>query len=72
MLLIHAEDDTVTPFAQSAKMYQSLTGRPVQLLKLAGDDHYLSTAAGRNAVLTELEAFLARTFEGAHQNRALQ
>jgi dipeptidyl aminopeptidase/acylaminoacyl peptidase len=61
VLLIHAEQDTVTPLAQSEQLSRSMAGRPVRLLALANDDHYLSNASSRLTLLNELETFLART-----------
>ncbi|HEY5755828.1 MAG TPA: prolyl oligopeptidase family serine peptidase [Steroidobacter sp.] len=61
VLLIHAEKDTATPLAQSEQFSRSLAGRPVQLVKLPDDDHHLSNASSRLALLKELETFLGRT-----------
>lgn len=65
VLLVHAEADTVTPPAQAEQLYRSMAGRPVQLVKLPHEDHYLSNAASRLALLKELETFLARTLAPA-------
>ena len=63
VLLIHAVDDTVVPIAQSKKMERALAalGRPVKLVELKGEDHWLSRSETRIRVLAELESFL-----GAH------
>jgi dipeptidyl aminopeptidase/acylaminoacyl peptidase len=61
VLLIHADEDTVTPLAQSEQLSRSMAGRPVRLLALANDDHYLSNASTRLALLNELGTFLTRT-----------
>lgn len=62
VLLIHGRDDTTVPFAHSETMRAALVaaGKPVDLVELAGEDHYLSKAATRIQMLTALDAFLAR------------
>lgn len=62
LLLIHGEQDTVVPYEQSQKMQQAMarSGKPVELITLAGDDHHLSTYATRLQVLRAMEAFLAK------------
>ena len=61
ILLVHASDDTVVPFAQSEGMASALAraGRPTSVVALPGEDHWLSKAATRTRVLKELERFLA-------------
>jgi dipeptidyl aminopeptidase/acylaminoacyl peptidase len=61
ILLIHGTDDTVVPLDQSRRMLDRLrdAGNDVCLVQLRGDDHWLSDAATRIQMLTELEAFLA-------------
>jgi dipeptidyl aminopeptidase/acylaminoacyl peptidase len=61
VLLLHGEDDTVVPIAQSERMARALSdaGKAVRFERLAGEDHWLSESATRIKVLTELERFLA-------------
>lgn len=61
VLLLHGSDDTVVPIAQSELMAKRLTeaGKPHKLLRLQGEDHWLTRGATRTAVLSELEKFLA-------------
>ncbi len=58
--LIHGKDDTVVRFDQSATMEKALraAGKPVELVTLAGEDHWLSRAPTRVAMLTAMLAFL--------------
>jgi dipeptidyl aminopeptidase/acylaminoacyl peptidase len=62
VLLIHGKDDTVVPFEQSEFMHDALkdAGKSVQLIKLDGEDHWLSTEKTRTDMLKALEAFLAK------------
>jgi dienelactone hydrolase len=62
ILLIHARQDTTVYYEQSEKMQAALTaaGKPSQLVTLEGDDHYLSDAASRIAMLKAVDAFLAK------------
>jgi dipeptidyl aminopeptidase/acylaminoacyl peptidase len=61
VLLLHGADDTVVPVSQSEKMARALeAGRqPHEFVRLAGEDHWLSSSETRVRVLTEIEAFLA-------------
>lgn len=61
ILLLHGVDDTVVPLSQSELMDRVLTdaGKPHRLVKLAGEDHWLSRGETRVRVLKEMEAFLA-------------
>lgn len=61
VLLFHGTDDTVVPFEQSEIMQRALSraGKDVELVRLQGDDHWLSTGPTRIQMLTELERFLA-------------
>lgn len=58
VLLIHGVDDTVVPFSQSSDMLGALkrAGKAVELIKLAGEDHWLSKSETR---LTTLKAAVA-------------
>ena len=60
ILLVHGRDDTVVPFSQSANMAAALqrAGRPVQLVDLRSEDHWLSRGATRLLMLTEVVRFL--------------
>ena len=60
ILLIHGIDDTVVPIAQSESMARALhaAGKKATLLKLSGEDHWLSRSDTRVRVLKELDAFL--------------
>jgi len=62
VLLLHGVDDTVVPIQQSKIMERELiaAGKPVTLVTLAGEDHWLSRSATRTRVLQELEKFLAQ------------
>jgi dienelactone hydrolase len=61
ILLIHSEDDTVVPMSQSEKIARGLSelGKPVTLVKLKGEDHWLSRGETRLQMLKEIEKFLA-------------
>lgn len=60
MLLIHGRDDTVVPIEQSRVMAQALrrAGKPVELVELDGEDHWLSRATTRQRMLSETLRFL--------------
>jgi dipeptidyl aminopeptidase/acylaminoacyl peptidase len=60
VLLIHGEDDTVVPISQSERMERALkrAGKPVELVRLKGEDHWMSVAETRLQMLTALDAFL--------------
>ncbi len=64
VLLIHGQDDTVVPFAQSKAMAAALAKahHPAQLVVLPGEDHWLSRSttriAMRRATVNFLEANL--------------
>lgn len=61
ILLLHASDDTVVPFAQSASMAHALASahKAATLVALPGEDHWLSRSETRTRMLQELEKFLA-------------
>jgi dipeptidyl aminopeptidase/acylaminoacyl peptidase len=63
VLLIHGVDDTVVPYAHSSKMEAALkkAGKPVRLVKLKGEDHWLSVSDTRLQTLIELDKFVAET-----------
>jgi cephalosporin-C deacetylase-like acetyl esterase len=60
VLLIHGRDDTVVPYEQSDVMYRALkkAGKPVELVTLKHEDHWLSTGATRLQMLQAMVAFL--------------
>uniref|UniRef100_UPI0026EC5CED alpha/beta hydrolase family protein n=1 Tax=Phenylobacterium aquaticum TaxID=1763816 RepID=UPI0026EC5CED len=62
ILLIHGKDDTVVPLAQSLAMERALraAGKDVQMITLAGEDHWLSRGETRQQMLTSLVAFLEK------------
>lgn len=63
VLLIHGVDDTVVPFAHSTKMEAALkkAGKSVRLVKLKGEDHWLSVSDSRLQTLIELDRFVTET-----------
>lgn len=62
VLLIHAVQDTTVFYEQAEHMQAALSaaGKPVELVTLEGDDHYLSDASSRIAMLRAIDAFLAK------------
>jgi dipeptidyl aminopeptidase/acylaminoacyl peptidase len=62
VLLIHGRDDTVVPIGQSRKMADALraAGKPVELVELAGEDHWLSNGATRLQMLQATVDFLEK------------
>lgn len=60
LLLIHGRDDTVVPIEQSRMMANALrdAGKPVELIELTGEDHWLSRAETRQRMLAETVRFL--------------
>ncbi len=61
ILLVHGINDTTVPVEQSDAMARALqaAGKPVQYVKLDGDDHGILRTASRTRMLVELEKFLA-------------
>ncbi len=61
-LLIVSADDTTVPPQQTQIMAHALdvAGRPTEVVKLPGDDHYLSSSAGRTQMLEAIDLFLAK------------
>ncbi len=62
ILLIHGRDDTVVPFDQSSRMLRALqaAGKPVRLVELREEDHWLSRAPTRQQMLEEAVAFVTQ------------
>jgi dipeptidyl aminopeptidase/acylaminoacyl peptidase len=60
ILLLHGRDDTVVPFTQSRRLADALrrAGKPVEMIELSGEDHWLSRAETRTRMLTETVRFL--------------
>jgi dipeptidyl aminopeptidase/acylaminoacyl peptidase len=62
LLLIHGKDDTVVPYVQSTIMADAMkkAGKPVELVTLTGEDHWLSRGATRLQMLTSVVDFLEK------------
>ena len=62
ILLIHGLDDTVVPIDQSRRMEAALrkAGKPVEMVTLKGEDHWLSTSETRLQMLEAQVAFMDR------------
>lgn len=62
ILLIHGKDDTVVPYRQSTAMQNALrdAGKPVELVTLREEDHWLSRSATRLQMLEASVGFVAR------------
>jgi dipeptidyl aminopeptidase/acylaminoacyl peptidase len=62
VLLVHGENDTVVPIEQSQLMERALrqAGKPVELVTMPGEDHWLSVAATRQAMLDKVVAFVEK------------
>jgi dipeptidyl aminopeptidase/acylaminoacyl peptidase len=60
ILLIHGEDDTVVPYEQSQAMLSALkrAGKPVTLVTLKHEDHWLSRSETRLQMLQAAVDFL--------------
>jgi dipeptidyl aminopeptidase/acylaminoacyl peptidase len=60
VLLIHGKDDTVVPYEQSTFMNDALrrAGKPVEMVTLAHEDHWLSRSQTRRQMLEESVRFL--------------
>jgi dipeptidyl aminopeptidase/acylaminoacyl peptidase len=60
VLLMHGRDDSVVGFEQSDLMLRALqkAGRPVQLIELKNEDHWLSKSETRLQMLEALSGFL--------------
>lgn len=61
VLLIHGQDDTVVPISQADSMAHALEQAHKQytLVKLTGEDHWMSRAETRLQIMKEIEKFLA-------------
>jgi dipeptidyl aminopeptidase/acylaminoacyl peptidase len=60
VLLIHGQDDTVVQYEQSQEMAQALkrAGKPVELVTLKSEDHWLSRSESRMQMLKAAVAFV--------------
>ncbi|MEL7285006.1 MAG: prolyl oligopeptidase family serine peptidase, partial [Pseudomonadota bacterium] len=60
VLLLHGNDDTVVPYEQSTRMRNRLRSadKDVELIKLKGEDHWLSGAETRLQTLIEMDRFI--------------
>jgi dipeptidyl aminopeptidase/acylaminoacyl peptidase len=69
VLLIYSSEDTLVPPNQSEAMAQALkkSGKPVTLVKLSGEGHWLSRSDGRITMLREMETFLGKQLASASQ-----
>jgi dipeptidyl aminopeptidase/acylaminoacyl peptidase len=61
-MLIHGEDDTVVPFSHSGKMADALkdAGKSYELVRLEGEDHWLSLSSTRLQMLEAAVGFVER------------
>lgn len=61
VLLLHGDDDTVVPIHHSIGMQRALerAGKQVQLIRLKGEDHWLSVADTRMQTLREMDRFIS-------------
>ncbi|MBX7200958.1 MAG: S9 family peptidase [Rhodospirillaceae bacterium] len=62
ILLIHGKDDLVVPIAQSGAMENALqdAGKPVEFVRMEGEDHWLSREATRTTMVRESLAFVLK------------
>jgi dipeptidyl aminopeptidase/acylaminoacyl peptidase len=62
ILLIHGKDDTVVPLEQSRIMESALqkAGKPVEILVMDGEDHWLSRGDTRLQMLNSVVAFVEK------------
>lgn len=61
-MLIHGKDDTVVPIEESYAMERALksAGKPVELVVMPGEDHWLSSEATRLLMLQSATSFIER------------
>ncbi len=62
VMLIHGKDDVVVPFDQSQQIYDALTkaGKPVELVVMQQEDHWLSREPTRVQSLEAMVGFLLK------------
>ncbi len=60
--ILHGKDDTVVPFDQSTAMQHALTaaGKPVEMVVMPSEDHWLSREATRTLMLTSALTFVEK------------
>jgi dipeptidyl aminopeptidase/acylaminoacyl peptidase len=60
VLLIHGQDDTVVPIEQSWRMQAAMkaAGKPIELVTLKSEDHWLSRSETRQEMLDATVKFL--------------
>ena len=73
VLLLHGVDDTVVPIDQSKVFAAAMkrAGKPVEMVTLAGEDHWLSRSETRTAMLNATAAFLAAHLPAAATRTAV-
>jgi len=61
-MLMHGPDDTVVPIRQTYIMADAMkrAGKPVEVVELAGEDHWLSRGATRTEMLKRAIAFFEK------------
>ena len=62
VMLIHGKDDTVVPYEQSTIMYNALqkAGKPVELVQLKAEDHWMSREPTRIQTVESMVGFLLK------------
>jgi dipeptidyl aminopeptidase/acylaminoacyl peptidase len=62
ILVMYGLDDTVVPLEQSREMVASLraAGKPVEVMELPGEDHWLSKPATRTQFILTTVAFVEK------------
>lgn len=62
VLLVHGADDAIVPLAQSLRMEKALkrADKPVELVRLKGEDHYLSGYETRREALQAVAVFVEK------------
>jgi dipeptidyl aminopeptidase/acylaminoacyl peptidase len=62
VLLVHGRDDTVVPADQSQRMADALkrAGKPVELVLMKGEDHWLTRGETRMQMLQSVVSFLEK------------
>ena len=62
ILIVHGDKDTVVPISQSTVMQKALkkAGKDSTLIKLKGEDHWLSTSKARLEMLKAVDAFIQK------------
>lgn len=60
LLLIHGKNDTIVPIRQSEEMAAAMAkaGKPVEFVRIDGDDHHMYRASSRKQMLEAMDKFL--------------